>query len=95
MLLYYLIPLYSKLMSIEYTEKTLINITKILESFKSNKGLLLKFGFYCLQAYLCFNFITNYLPKNQICSSIISDKNYFDRISYNNSNSESKNSSLF
>ena len=89
MLLYYLIPFYSRLTSIKFTENIRINLTKILQAFKSSKGLLIKIFFYCLQAYLCFNFIIDYLPKNQICSSLISDKKYFDNISYNNSYNES------
>lgn len=89
MLLYFLIPLYSKLNSIEYTESFRTNLRKIIQTLFSNKGLIIKFFFYLLQAYLCFNFITNYLPKNQICSSIVSDKKYFDTTAYNKSYKES------
>lgn len=89
MLIYFLIPLYSKLISIEYTESVRTNLLKIFQAFYHNKGLIIKFSFYCLQAYLCFNFITNYLPKNQICSSIVSDKRYFDNIANNKSRNES------
>jgi len=80
MLIYFLIPLYSKLISVEYTESLRTNLLRISQAFYNNKGLIIKLLIYCLQAYLCFNFITTYLPKNQICSSIISDKRFFDKI---------------
>jgi len=95
MVLYYLIPLYSKIISIEYTENVRINLNRIFEAFKSNKWLLIKFFFYFFQAYLCFNFITNFFPKNQICGSLINDKKYFDKIVLNNSDYIKSNLSIF
>ncbi len=89
MLLYFLIPIYSKFIAIDFSDNIYANLTKIIQTFKSNKGLLIKFFLYSFQAYLCFNFIIDYLPKNQICSSIITDRNYFDNIAYNNSHDQS------
>jgi len=73
LLIYLLIPLYNKIISIEFYENLKDNFVKIIKCFFSNKSLLAKIIFYTFQAYLCFSIVTDINPRIKICKSLIDD----------------------